>query len=108
MTCRDASETVLETSVHHERSPSPEEKQFVDDDGTMYVWNAELQKFQPQVDPTSALQAEYGEEAMTYQADDEEQPRLENFVRLPLCSDKCSSIHLTSWLVAKMAPPHLS
>ena len=59
------------------RSPSPEEKEFEDDDGTVYVWDSSLRKFQPRKDPSNALEAEYGADAMTFQGDDEEQPAFE-------------------------------
>lgn len=64
-----------------QRSPSPEEKEFEDDDGTVYVWNEQLRKFQPKSNMTAPA-LDYKVEDMVFEADDEQQPAFETPVRL--------------------------
>ena len=45
------------------------EERFVDDDGTLYVWNKDVQKYEPQ-DKT------YDVESMTFRGNDETVPSL--------------------------------
>lgn len=60
--------------------PSPEEKSFVDDDGTEYVWDSVTRKYKSKdlemnVQPPAPV-AEYDVQTMTYEAVEEEMPSL--------------------------------
>lgn len=51
---------------------SKREEKFVDDDGTFYVWNETLQKYEPQEKP------EYDVEEMTFKGNGETMPPMED------------------------------
>uniref|UniRef100_A0A7S0RM91 RRM domain-containing protein n=1 Tax=Chlamydomonas leiostraca TaxID=1034604 RepID=A0A7S0RM91_9CHLO len=59
---------------------TPEELEFEDDDGTIYIWDKKLRKYMPKggasVGPGSEGGAGYDMEAMTYTGDDEVIPSL--------------------------------
>lgn len=54
-----------------EEEEVPNEKSFIDDDGTRYEWNPEIKKFQPK----------YALEDMTYVPDEERIPSLEEILK---------------------------
>lgn len=60
-------------------SPPPEERSFVDDDGTLYVWDPALRKFQP----AGEQPVGYTEDDMVFVADEEQQPPYEAPPKVP-------------------------
>ena len=52
--------SALEAEAEAEASPPPEERQFEDDDGTVYVWDSALRKFMPQEVAAAATAAGAG------------------------------------------------
>lgn len=67
------SETAVFERVISEMEVKKEER-FVDDDGTLYVWNADVQKYEPQ-------KAKYDVEAMTFQGEEETIPSMEDALK---------------------------
>lgn len=56
---------------------SPEEKEFEDDDGTIYIWDSKLRKFVAKdIQAAAGAEAAYDVEAMTFAGDDEVIPTL--------------------------------
>jgi HIV Tat-specific factor 1 len=76
------------TAMEDQEGPStPDELEFEDDDGTMYVWNAELRKYVPAGSDAAATAAgggapsgpaptDYDLQAMTFVAEEEVLPTL--------------------------------
>lgn len=87
--CREIQEGGLQDASRQE-SPPPEDKEFEDDDGTVYVWDSSLRKFQPKAD--GAPPVNYGVEDMTFEADEEQQPAYAVPVRFP------SQLNITPFL----------
>lgn len=66
--------------------PSPEDKSFIDDDGTEYIWDSVARKykskdFDTNIQPPAPV-AEYDVQTMTYEAVEEEIPSLAEARRL--------------------------
>lgn len=56
-------------------TPPPEDQQFEDDDGTVYVWDRKLRKFQPKhAAAADAARPDYDLEEMTFEAEEETIP----------------------------------
>lgn len=69
-------------------SPAPEDREFEDDDGTVYRWDPQLRKFQAKEAGGSGGEgsggggeADYGMEEMTFEVDEEVIPELPKEVR---------------------------
>lgn len=60
-----------------EDEKTEQEESFVDDDGTQYVWNSELKKYEPQEETVK----DYDEETMTFHGIEEDRPTLEDALK---------------------------
>lgn len=54
-------------------TPPPDEQRFVDDDGTVYLWDGQLRKFVEE-GSTAATAPEYNPDDMTYEPEEEKIP----------------------------------
>eukprot|EP00873_Tetraselmis_striata_P038104 jgi/Tetstr1/458368/TSEL_044807.t1 len=67
-------EAAAKTSAERTQSPAPDEREFVDDDGTTYRWDSEQRLFKPV--EASAQAVDYSVEEMVYQPDEERIPTI--------------------------------